>query len=274
MGRNRKCRGGGRLGPAGWAILAAALLLAILPASLPRTDEACAQESPRGPVVAEHAPILGFADWFQRGGVFMWPLLVCSVAGLAIIIERLIAVQRATTRNRSTIRRILRRLDRDGIDGAIEECSKDPEPVSRVLAAGLDRASGGVGRIERSLETAGSVEVAGLQRGLLWLATIANVAPLLGFLGTVSGMIHAFATIAGADQITVRLVASGIEEALITTEAGLVIAIPVQAMHNYFVSRIDRFITELEEGSMDLVTTLEGIAGFGDPARPGPLELP
>lgn len=262
MGPNRWCRGELRIAPACWKIGAAVFL--ILPAVALAADPSAS--SGTIPLGAGEAPIQGFSDWFRRGGTFMWPLLACSVVGMAIVIERLIALHRATSTNRSTIRRILRRLDREGIAGAKEECAKDAGPIARVLAAGLDRAGGGVARIERSLETAGSVEVANLQRGLLWLATIANVAPLLGFLGTVSGMIHAFANIAGADQITVRLVASGIEEALITTEAGLVIAIPVQAFHNYFVSRIDRFITELEEGSMDLVTTLEESAGAEPPA--------
>ena len=89
------------------------------------------------------------------------------------------------------------------------------------------------------------------------MASVANIGPLLGFLGTVSGMIHAFEAIAAADQVSAKLVASGISEALITTQAGLLIAIPVQSFYNYYIARIDRFVVEMEESSIDLINEIE-----------------
>jgi biopolymer transport protein ExbB len=115
--------------------------------------------------------------------------------------------------------------------------------------------------VEKAIESAGTIEMAFLQRGLIILASIANVAPLLGFLGTVSGMIHAFEAIAAAEQVSAKLVATGISEALITTATGLMIAIPVQLMNNFFISRIDRFVLEMEEASIELVDTLVDMEG-------------
>jgi biopolymer transport protein ExbB len=209
---------------------------------------------------ARYNEIRGFFDWFQRGGKFMYPLLLSSIIGLAVVIERMISLRRATANTRRLIGSVLRTLQDHGIGPARERCRILGKPAARILDSGLAQAHEGSTRVERAMESAGSIEVAMLQRGLLWLSTVANVTPLLGFLGTVSGMIHAFATIAGADQISARLVAGGIEEALITTETGLAIAIPIQAFHNYFVGRIDRFTTEVEEGSLDLVGTLEAEA--------------
>ena len=110
--------------------------------------------------------------------------------------------------------------------------------------------------MEKAITTAASIETALLERGLIWLATVANIAPLLGFLGTVSGMIHAFEAIAAAEEVSARLVATGIYEALITTAAGLIVAIPVQTAHNYFVSRIDKFVIDMEESGAELIDAL------------------
>ena len=110
--------------------------------------------------------------------------------------------------------------------------------------------------MEKAIESAGTIEMSFLQRGLIILASIANVAPLMGFLGTVSGMIHAFEAIAAAEQVSAKLVATGISEALITTATGLMVAIPIQLANNFFISRIDRFVIEMEEASIELVDTL------------------
>jgi biopolymer transport protein ExbB len=118
------------------------------------------------------------------------------------------------------------------------------------------RAPKGPEAVEKAIESAGTIEMSFLQRGLIILASIANVAPLMGFLGTVSGMIHAFEAIAAAEQVSAKLVATGISEALITTATGLMVAIPVQLANNFFISRIDRFVLEMEEASIELVDTL------------------
>jgi biopolymer transport protein ExbB len=196
-------------------------------------------------------------EFFRKGGVFMWPLLIISVVGLAAIIERFITLQRASTNTKRFIGRIIDDLRTNGIRSAIETCQSTRGPIAAIIHSGLTKADQGPAAVEKAIEAAGGIEVSFLQRGLMIMATVANIAPLLGFLGTVSGMINAFEAIAQAEQVSAKLVASGISEALITTMTGLCIAIPVQMFHNYFVARIDRFIIEMEESSLDLVNELE-----------------
>jgi biopolymer transport protein ExbB len=188
--------------------------------------------------------------------VFMHPILICSILGVAVIIERAYTVSKAGTDAKKLVAGVLQALRKDGTDGAREILEKTKGPVAAVLHAGLLRAEMGVDAVERSIVTAAAIETSFLERGLIWLASVANIAPLIGFLGTVSGMIHAFEAIAAADQVSAKLVASGISEALITTASGLIVAIPVQAAYNYFVQRVDRFSVEMEESSADLLDAL------------------
>jgi biopolymer transport protein ExbB len=207
-------------------------------------------------------------EQFQKGGIFMWPILALLVVGVAVLIERFYTLSRARTDVRSLMDRVVAAIRGEGVEAAIEVCARTRGPVPAILHAGLRRASVSVDAAEKAIENAGAVEVSFLERGLVTLATIANVAPLLGFLGTVSGMIHAFDAIAAADQVSAKLVASGIAEALITTLAGLVVAIPMSLGHNYFVSQVDRFVIEMQETSADLVDTLVDV-GFRRTAGEG-----
>lgn len=204
-----------------------------------------------------HQSSSGFVDYFQKGGRFMWPLLLASIVGLAAIIERAITLRRASTDTRKFIGHIVQDLRANGIASAIQTCQSTRGPIAAIIHSGLTKADQGPEAVEKAIEAAGGIEVSFLQRGLIVIASVANVAPLLGFLGTVSGMIGAFEAIAAADQVSAKLVASGISEALITTQSGLAIAIPMQVAYNYYVSRIDRFIVEMEESSMDLINELE-----------------
>jgi biopolymer transport protein ExbB len=205
---------------------------------------------------------LGFVlEKFNQGGTFMWPLLVASIIGLAVILERLWTLSRARVNTTSLMSQVISALKQDGLQGGVEVCQRTRGPIAAILHAGLMRASKGPEAVEKAIESAGTIEMAFLQRGLIILASIANVAPLLGFLGTVSGMIHAFEAIAAAEQVSAKLVATGISEALITTATGLMIAIPVQLMNNFFISRIDRFVLEMEEASIELVDTLVDMEG-------------
>jgi biopolymer transport protein ExbB len=210
----------------------------------------------------------GLVTLFMRGGNFMYALLVTSIVGVAVIIERLITLTRARTDTRQLMKRVLDALHSKGVEAATEECERTRGPIASILHAGLKRADMGAEAVERSITAAGTIETSFLERGLIWLSTVATIAPLLGFLGTVSGMIRAFNAIAEAEQVNAKLVASGISEALITTATGLIIAIPMQAFHNYFVSQIDRFIIEMEESSADLVDTLV-ILGKMQPPKVG-----
>jgi biopolymer transport protein ExbB len=203
----------------------------------------------------------GLIELFFKGGPFMYPLLIASVIGVAVIIERAVTLSRARTDVRKLMRRVLDALHSKGVEAAAAECERTRGPIAAILHAGLKRAERGTEAVERAIETAGMIETSFLERGLIWLATLATIAPLLGFLGTVSGMIRAFNAIAEAEQVNAKLVASGISEALITTATGLLIAIPIQAFHNFFVSQIDRFIIEMEESTADLVDTLVMLGG-------------
>ena len=198
----------------------------------------------------------GLIELYVTGGVFMHPILLCSVLGLAIILERLYFFAKARTNTRRLMGELLHVLQDQGFEAVQRMLHSKRGPIAAVLHSGLLRAKKGPDAVEKAIETAASIQTAGLERGLIWLATVANIAPLLGFLGTVSGMIHAFEAIATAEEVSAKLVATGIYEALITTAAGLIVAIPVQTAHNYFVSRIDKFVIDMEESGAELIDAL------------------
>ncbi|MFQ5599457.1 MAG: MotA/TolQ/ExbB proton channel family protein [Candidatus Krumholzibacteriia bacterium] len=195
-------------------------------------------------------------NWFHRGGAFMWPILFCSVAAATGMSERSSTLVRARTNTRTLMSDILNAVRRDGLGAAERICEQTRGPIAAIVHSGLRQADKGPDAVEKAIETAGAVEMSFLERGLIWLATIATVAPLLGFLGTVSGMIRAFDAIAAADQVSAKLVAGGISEALVTTQAGLLVAVPTSLFHNFFLSQIDRFVVEMEESSSELVNTI------------------
>jgi biopolymer transport protein ExbB len=201
----------------------------------------------------------GEGNWLWRsyraGGWFMHPILLCWLVSLIVSLERIWALVRDRSNSRTVVETVDRELSGGGPGAAAAVAAKLPGALARVLAHGLSRARGGREAIIRGMEAAASVEIYQMERGLLWLATVANIAPLLGFLGTVSGMIHAFEDIAQAEQVSARIVAAGISEALLTTAAGLLVAIPTQAVYNFFVGRIERFGVEVEEASEDVLHT-------------------
>ncbi len=205
-------------------------------------------------------PELSVTEWFAKmwhdGGWMMWPLGACAVAGLMIIVWKLVDLTIKGARTRRVLRDVDSRLaDRD-IDGALEVARGSNTPAGRIITAGLERRHEGTERVMKAIENVGLIEMAELERGLVWLATLANVAPLLGFLGTVIGMIQAFQAIEAAGEVEATLVAGGIKVALITTAAGLTIAIPINIAHNYFVTRIDRLVIDMEETAQKMVDAL------------------
>jgi biopolymer transport protein ExbB len=198
----------------------------------------------------------GLGDWYVRGGVFMHPLLGCSIAGAVFIIERIYTLNRARVDTKKLMDQVLKALQAEGVDAALKVCESTRGPIASVLHAGLMRANYGSEAVKEAIETAGAIEVSFLERGLVVIATVSTLAPMFGFLGTVSGMMNAFAAIAAAEQVSAKIVASGIEEALITTIAGLCIAIPCTMGHSYCIGMIDRFVLEMEESSANLVNEL------------------
>ncbi|MFH1068616.1 MAG: MotA/TolQ/ExbB proton channel family protein [Candidatus Glassbacteria bacterium] len=192
-------------------------------------------------------------QWSLTGGIFMIPLWTCSIVGLAMIIVKFITLQMSSMRTRKLLTQVNKLMADKDIPGAIGLCESTTGAVSAIMLAGLRKAKEGSERVIRAIENTGTIELAFLERGLVVLATLVSIAPMFGFLGTVSGMINAFAVIEKLGEVSPQAVAGGIKEALITTEFGLVIAIPVQICHNYFVSRIDRLILDMEESSQNIV---------------------
>lgn len=195
-------------------------------------------------------------ELYLRGGVFMWPILALLVFGLAISLERLWTLSRASVKTRKFLGQIRDALKSGGVKQALELCERTRGPVAAIFHAGLLRADRGLDQVEKAIVNAGSIEMAFLERGLVWLATVVSVAPMLGFLGTVWGMVTAFDAIAKANDISPTIVADGISQALLTTVFGLIVAIIMQAAHNFFVSRIDRLVIDMEESSVDFIDAL------------------
>jgi len=196
---------------------------------------------------------------FNDGGAFMWPILILLIIGIAISLERLWTLTRAGINTKKFMVSIKNALAEGGVKKAIEVCENTRGPVASIFHAGLLRSNRGIENVEKAISSAGSIEMAFLERGLVWLATIVSLAPMLGFTGTVQGMIQAFNDIKAANDISPTIVAGGISVALLTTLFGLVVAMIVQVFNNYFVSRIDRLIIDMEESSNELVDALIAI---------------
>lgn len=202
-------------------------------------------------------------DLFQDGGWAMYPLVVLLVLGIAIAIERMINLTRAGIDASSFFQNLEDALRSGGPDEAARICSETRGPVASVIHAGLLRMHRGIDHVEKAIDNAGAVEMAFLERGMVWLSTVANLAPMIGFLGTVSGMISAFQAIERAGDVEPSMVAGGISEALITTASGLIVGIIIQFLHNFFASRIDRIIADMQEHTAGFIDLLAE-TGQGD----------
>jgi biopolymer transport protein ExbB len=189
----------------------------------------------------------------------MWPLLLCAVIGLIIIVWKFFSLTSTSSRTKALLEDVDGLIANRRLEEAKARCRDSDTPVAQILLAGLEKHEEGTERVLTAIENEGMIQMSRLESGLVWLATIANVAPLLGFLGTVAGMIIAFGAIELAGEVDATLVAGGIKVALITTATGLTIAIPVNIAHNYFVSKIDGMVIEMEETSQNLVETLHAM---------------
>jgi biopolymer transport protein ExbB len=193
---------------------------------------------------------------FADGGLMMYALVLCSLIALGVIIAKawtLWVAHRDTDRVLAEVKEL---AEKGRIEEAIRVAAETPGPAAAILLAGLRRIRQGrvrSGEIEQAVSTTGTIELGFLERGLVILATIANVAPLMGFLGTVAGMILAFASIELAGDVNPTLVAGGIKVALLTTATGLLIAIPVNLGYNFFVTRIDKLIIDMEQGTQQIL---------------------
>jgi biopolymer transport protein ExbB len=209
----------------------------------------------------------GLGSWYARGGVFMHPLLLCAVAGAAFIVERIYTLNRARVDTKALMDQVLKALQAEGVDAALKACESTRGPVASVLHAGLMRASSGPDAVREAIGAAGAIEVSFLERGLVVIKTSSKVAPMLGLLGTVWRGASLCAALASADQVTAKIVAYGVQEALIPAIAGLCIAIPCTIGHSYCVGMIGRFVLEMEEASASLVNELVRLGGRQSAAR-------
>ena len=193
---------------------------------------------------------------FSDGGWMMYPLVLCSLVALGLIIAKFWTLWIAHHGTARVLRDIEEAIDEGDLDAAIEVARDTPGPTAAILLAGLRRIRGGkmmAGELESAISTTGTIELSFLERGLVILATIANVAPLMGFLGTVAGMILAFAAIEQAGTVEPTLVAHGIKVSLLTTAGGLIVAVPINITYNFFVSRIDQLIMDMEQGAQKIL---------------------
>jgi biopolymer transport protein ExbB len=194
--------------------------------------------------------------FIEGGWEFMSVILTCLILGLAIVIERIITLNLASTNTKKLLMKVDEALAKDGIEGAKEVCKNTRGPVASIFTQGLLRMSEGIDIVEKSIIAYGSVEMGRLERGLVWISLFIALAPMLGFLGTVIGMVLAFDAIEAASDINPALVAGGIKVALITTVAGLIVAIILQIFYNYLVTKIDSLVNQMEDASISLVDLL------------------
>ena len=194
--------------------------------------------------------------FIEGGPGFMATILLSFILGLAIALERVLYLTFASINTKKFIQKIEQALDEGGIEAAKEIARSTRGPIASIYYQGLSRYDKGLDVVEKSVMTYGSVQTGLLERGLTWIALFIAIAPMLGFLGTVIGMIEAFDAIEKAGDISASLVAHGIKVALITTVSGLIVAITLQIFFNYISSKIDSMVTDMEDSSVALLDML------------------
>ena len=197
---------------------------------------------------------------FLAGGPVMWPILLCSIFALAIIIEKFWHLHGIKIDTQAFLNNILDKMKHHQIKEALEICDKTKSPISYILKTGILKYDRPRPQIKEAIEDASIYEIPKLEKNLSALATIAHISPLLGLLGTVTGMVRCFQTIQAKatsfHPVSPGDLAGGIWEALLTTVAGLVVAIPTFVVYNYLVNRINNFILEMEKAATELVNFL------------------
>ena len=227
---------------------------AITKESAPQTAPAAGAEEE---VVAELTFHQVIKEKFIEGGAeFMGVVLICLVLGLALSIERIIYLNLATTNTGKLLNNIETALNSGGVDAAKEVCRNTKGPVASIFYQGLDRSHEGIDIVEKSVISYGSVQMGLLEKGLSWVSLFIALAPMLGFMGTVIGMVQAFDAIEAAGDISPSLVAGGIKVALLTTVFGLIVAMILQVFYNYIVAKIDSIVNSMENASISLVDLL------------------
>jgi len=219
--------------------------------AMTNTQEAAA-EAAAAPVSGGTINVL--REKFIEGGVgWMTPILICLIVGLALCIERIISLNLASINSKKLLAGLDESLQAGNVERCKEICRSTRGPIASILYQGLDRSSEGIEIVEKSIVSYGSVQMGQLERGLVWVSLFIALAPMLGFLGTVIGMIRAFDDIAAAGDISPQIVAGGIKIALLTTAFGLIVAVILQIFYNYIVSKIDTIVNNMEDASISFV---------------------
>lgn len=192
-------------------------------------------------------------DYFIEGGGFMFPVLICLIIGLAVCIERIITLNLKTINSRKLLEQIESHFEQGDVEGARETVRNTRGPIASIFYQAIERRSEGTEIVEKSVVSYGSVQMGLLERGLTWISLFIAIAPMLGFMGTVIGMIQAFDSIEAAGDVSPSLVAAGIKTALLTTVAGLIVGVILQVFYNYIVSKVDNLVNDMEDASISLV---------------------
>jgi len=195
--------------------------------------------------------------YFLEGGAFMWPILVTLVFGLAFVIERAYSLMMSAVDAQTFFETVSKSINEDGTEAAVQVCSETEGPIAAIFHAGLSKMNRGLSEVEKAIQNAGAIEMAFLEKNMIWLNAVITIAPMLGFTGTVVGMIAAFDAIKAANDISPAVVAGGISQALLTTAFGLIVAMIIQTFQNVFVARIDKLVLEMEEQSIKILDHLQ-----------------
>ncbi|MFW5890037.1 MAG: MotA/TolQ/ExbB proton channel family protein [Marinilabiliaceae bacterium] len=196
------------------------------------------------------------AKFIEGGAMFMSFVLLALVFGLAIAIERIIYLNLSSTNTKKLLQKVEEALNEGGVEAAKEVCRNTRGPVASIFYQGLDRFDEGIEVVEKTVVSYGSVQMGLLEKGLTWISLFIAIAPMLGFMGTVIGMIDAFDNIQAMGDVSATAVAGGIKVALITTVSGLIVAIILQVFYNYLVSKIDGLVNNMEDASISLMDLL------------------
>ena len=194
--------------------------------------------------------------FIEGGPGFMGIVLICLILGLAISIERIIYLNLATTNSQKLTAGVEEALSSGGVEAAKELCRNTKGPVASIFYQGLDRVNEGVESAEKAVVAYGGVQMGQLEKNVSWISLFIALAPMLGFMGTVIGMIQAFDKIEAAGDMQPSLVAGGIKVALLTTVFGLIVAIILQVFYNYIVAKIDSIVNDMEDASINLIDIL------------------
>lgn len=201
---------------------------------------------------------MNLLEMFFKGGVIMYPILVCSVIAVYVAIERTLVLRRSQLDVGQFLMKVKSIFQRGDVAAVLTFCSQKDAPIANIIRKGILKHNQGDQKVREAIEDAGRAEVYHLEKRLSWLATIAGIAPMLGFLGTVTGMVSAFQSIETlGGVVNPSDLAGGIWEALVTTVFGLVVGIPASAAYNYFVTRVARFVHEMEVTTSEFLDLLE-----------------